>query len=221
MAELVQIPFASAEYLAHFERPYIGFIGLDRQRAFEAVFTALLPFNIHLADTEVVTTGTPADHKIIFKLPERRIRFEFGAEEYRFNKDGLSWTMAEDDGQILLAAERALIEGTDAKIAWCIVRVAMHLQLLTKPREEILAPFIPEPFKIFMTQRQTQSYGNHLLYADGDVLLDFSVGFSNAIFLRFSSTFNGQPPLSEVLEKVRNDQTALFGILGIEEATNA
>jgi hypothetical protein len=95
------------------------------------------------------------------------------------------------------------------------------MQPLSRTREEILAPFIPEPFKIFMTQRQTQSYGNHFLFADGDVLLDFSVGFANGIFLRFSSRFNGHSPLSEVLAKVRSEQAALFGLLGVEEAVNA
>ncbi len=221
MAELVRIPLASAYYQARFERPYIGFIGLERPRAFEAVLTALLPFNLRLANTEIVTTGIPAEHKAIFKIPERGISFEFGAEEYSFNKDFSSWTTANNDGQILLAAEQALMEGSGAKVASCMARVEMHLQLLNKPREEVLAPFLPEPFKALMTQRQTQGYGNHIVFADGDVLLDFSAGFANGIFLRFSSRFNGHPPLSEVLEKVRSDQIALFGILGIEEATNA
>ena len=127
----------------------------------------------------------------------------------------------DEDGQILLAAERALMEGSGAKVASCRVVVASHLQPLSKTREEILAPFIPEPFKIFMTERQTQSYGNHILFADGDVLLDFSVAFANGIFLRFSSRFNGHPPLSEVLAKVRSNQVALFGLLGVEEGVNA
>jgi hypothetical protein len=221
MAELVRIPLASSEYQARFERPYIGFISHDRTGAFEAVLTALLPFNLRLANTEMVSTGTPADHKAIFRIPERGIRFEFGAEEYRLSKEASSWATADDDGQILLAAERALMEGSGANVTSCMVIVAMHLQPLTKLREEILAPFVPEPFKAFMTQRQTRTYGNHLIFADGDVLLDFSVGFANGIFLRFSSHFNGHPPLSEVLAKVRSDQAALFGILGIEEATNA
>ena len=59
MAELVKIPFASSEYQARFERPYIGFIGHDRARAFEAVLTALLPFNIRLENTEVAHDWNP------------------------------------------------------------------------------------------------------------------------------------------------------------------
>jgi hypothetical protein len=53
MPELVKIPWASTEYQARFERPYIGFIAYDRLRVFEAVFTALLPFNLRLANTEI------------------------------------------------------------------------------------------------------------------------------------------------------------------------
>src|SRR5215510_13389588 len=166
MAELVKIPLASVNYQGRFDRPYIGFIGHDRARVFEAVLTALLPFKIRLADTEFVTTGTPAEHKAIFKLPERGIRFEFGAEEYRFNKELASWATMDEDRQVLLAAEHALMEGSDAKITSCTVIVAMHLGLLNRPREEILAPFIPEPFKAFIAQRQAQTYGNHLKFAD-------------------------------------------------------
>jgi hypothetical protein len=220
MPELVKIPLASAEYLARFERPCVGFIANDRLRAFEAVLAALLPFNLRLANTEIVTTGTPADNKVIFRIPERGISFQFGAEEYRFNTEFSAWSTADEDGQVLLAAERALMEGSRVQVVSCVVTVAMHLQPLTKTREELLAPFVPEPFKTFMTQRQARRYGNHLQWADGDVLLDFSVGFANGIFLRFTSQFNGHPPLSEVLAKVRSDQDTLFGILGVEEAGN-
>jgi hypothetical protein len=168
----------------------------------------------------IVTDGTPADHKMIFRIPNRGISVQFGAEEYRFTKEGSAWSTADDDEQVLLAAERALTEGSGTKVALCIVTVAMHLQPLTKTREEILTLFVPEPFKALMTQRQAHTYGNHLQWADGDVLLDFSLTFANSIFLRFTSYFNGQPPLSEVRTKVRSDQDTLFRILGVEEAAN-
>ena len=221
MAELVKIPFSNAEFQALFERPYIAFIGRDWPRAFEEVFTALSAFNFLLANAEIINTGKPVDHKAIFRLPERGISFQFGAEGYRFSKEFSSWATAEDDGQILLAAQRALMDGSRAKVASCIATVGTHIQPLNKSREEILAPFIPEPFKILMGQRQTRSYATHVLFADGDAVIDFSVGFANGIFLRFSSRFSGHPPFSEILAKVRNDQDALFGILGIEEDTNA
>ena len=174
-----------------------------------------------LTDVEIINTGKPVDHKAIFRLPSRGIIFQFGAEGYRYTKELSSWVTAEADGQILLAAERALMDGSEAKVASCIATVATHIQPLHKPREEILAPFISEPLRMLMRQRQTRSYATHVLFADGDAVIDFSAVFANGIFLRFSSHFNGYPSLSDVLTKLRDDQAALFGILGVEEETNA
>jgi hypothetical protein len=221
MAELVRIPLANAEYQCHFERPYIGFIANERARVIEAVFNALLPFHMRLADIETINTGSPADHKVIFRIPERGITFQFGAEEYKFNKDRLTAATASDDEQILLAAEQALLEGSGAKVSSCMLTVAMHMQPLNKTREELLAPLVPEPFKDLMKQRQAWAFGNHMRFGDGDILLDFSVGFANGIFLRFSSFFNGKLPLPEIIEKARNNKDTIFGILGIEEEKNA
>jgi hypothetical protein len=221
MAELVQIPLANAEYVARFERPYIGFIANERARVIEVVFNALLPFNMRLADIDTVNTGSPAEHKVTFRIPGRSITFEFGAEEYKFNKDRLTSASASDDEQILLAAERALLEGNSAKVASCMLTVAMHMQPLNKTRDEILAPLVPEPFKDLKKQRQAWSFGNHMRFEDGDILLDFSVGFANGIFVRLTSFFPGHPPLSEIIAKLRSDKEALFGILGVEEAANA
>ena len=221
MSELVKIPIASAEYLARFDRPYIGLLTDARPKVFEAVVDALLPFNFRLANTEIVTVGNPAEHKVIFRLPDRAIAFEFGAEQYRFTKDQSSWVTASDDVQVLRAAQRALLDGSGAKIALSTVTIAMHMQPLVKPREQILAPFLPEPFKNLMAERKVQTFGNHLKWADGDVLLDFSLALANGIFVRLSSQFQGQPPLEEMLTKIRNDEKTLFGILGVEEATNA
>jgi hypothetical protein len=220
MPELVKIPMASAEYLARFDRPYIGLIANDRPRVLEAILAALLPFDFKLRNTELVTAGTLADQKVVFKLPERGISFQFGAEEYRFGKDGASWSTVEEEAKVLLAAEHALLDGCGAKVESCLVTLAMHLQPLSKTREEILAPFMPEPFKSLLTKRQTQTFGNHLKWADGDVLLDFSVVVANGVFLRLSSQFKGHQSLFDILSKVRSDQEILFGLLGVEEATN-
>ncbi len=221
MSELVKIPIASAEYQARFDRPHVGLIANDRPRIFEAVVTALLPFNFRIANAEIIATGTLADHKVVLRIPERGISFQFGAEDYRFGKEGSSWVTADEDAKVLVAAEGALLEGSGAKVESCIVTTAMHLQPLAKTREEILAPFVPEPFKPLMARHQAQTFGSHLKWADGDVLLDFSLALANGIFLRLTSQFEGRPPLPDILARVRGDEETLFGILGIKEASNA
>ena len=221
MPEAVKIPAASAEYQARLVRPYIGLIAEDRPRVFESVATALLPFGFRLANAEIVTIGTPAEHKVVFRIPERGISFQFGAEEYRFGKDGASWNTADEDAQVLVAAERALTERSGVQVETCVFTLAMHLQPVSKTREEVLAPFLPAPFKTLLGQRQAQTFANHVKWADGDLLIDFSVGYANGIFLRLTSCFKGLPPLADILAKSRSDEDAVFGVLGVEEQTNA
>ena len=222
MSELVKIPAASSEYVARFDRPYVGFIFDDRPKVFERIVTALLPFNYRLANTELVTTGTPADHKVIFRIPERGISFQFGAEEYRFGKEGSSWATAAEDTEVWSAAEAALLTESGAKIGSCSIALGMHLQLLSKTRDQVLAPFMPEPFKQLLIERQAQTFGCHMRFADGgDLLLDYSLLYANGIFLRLSSQFRGRPPGPDILAKVRSDQDKVFGMLGIQEAATA
>lgn len=214
MADLVKIPLASTDYQARFERPSIGFIGVDRPRAIESVVEALLPFGFRLANSEAVVTGSLADHKAVFRFPDRGITLQFGAEYFQFTKEGSNWATAEEDVKVLVAAEQALLEGTSVKIGSCLVNVAMHAQLLTKPREEVLASFIPVPFREW---RKAISYGNHLRWADGDLLLDFSAVFANGIFIKFSSKFDGHPSVQEMLERVHEEESSIFQLLGIQE----
>jgi hypothetical protein len=220
MPELIKIPTASAEYQARFDRPYIGLVASDMQRVYESVLVALLPFKLRLADTEVDTSGRLADHKVVFRIPDRGISFQFGAEGYRFGKVEPSWAKVDEDTAVLAAAEGALLAASGAKIKECVLTIAMHMQPLSKTREEVLAPFVPEPFKTFLAVRNAQTFGNHLKWANGNVLLDFSVAVANGIFLRLTSEFEGHPPLPEILAKIREDQSSVLEILGVAEADN-
>jgi hypothetical protein len=119
MADLVKIPLASTDYQARFERPSIGFIGVDRPRAVEAVVDALLPFGFRLANSDAMVTGPLADHKVVFRFPDRGITLQFGAEYFQFTKEGSNWATAEEDVKVLVAAEQALLEGTSVRIGNC------------------------------------------------------------------------------------------------------
>ncbi len=219
MPDLVKVPLASTEYQARFERPSIGFIGVDRPRAVEAVVDALLPFGFRLANSDFVATGPLADHKVVFRFPDRGITLQFTAEYFQFTKEGSNWATAKEDMNILVAAERALLNGgSSVTVANCLVTIAMHAQLLARPREEVLASFLPAPFREW---RKAISYGNHLRWADGDLLLDFSAVFANGIFLKFSSRFDGHPSAPEILEQVQEQENSIFQLLGIQEQDDA
>jgi hypothetical protein len=167
-----------------------------------------------LANSDVVVTGPLADHKVTFRFPDKGISLQFGAEYFQFTKEASNWATAEDDVKILVAAEQALLRGTSVEVGNCLVTVALHAQLLTKPRGEVLSSFLPAPIREW---RDAISYGNHLRSADGDLLLDFSAVFANGIFLKFSFQFDGHLPAQQMLERVRKEEISIFQLLGIEE----
>lgn len=221
MPELVKIPAATAEAVARFDRPYIGLLASDRAKVFEALVAALLPFNFRLANTEIVSAGRPADDKVIFRIPERGITFQFGAEEYRFTKDGASWATTAEDGEVWNAAETALLTGSGAKIATCALTLAMHLVPLSKTRDELIAPFISAPFKQ-ITDRQPNAFGSHVRFADGrEVLFDYSVGYANGIFLRLTSRFDGKPPIPEIFARMHHDEEQALKMLDVQDVNGA
>lgn len=218
MPDLVKIPAASAEVVARFDGPYIGLLVGDKAKIFEAIVTALLPFNFRLANTELVSnSGKPAEEKLIFRIPERDIAFHFGAEEYRFTKDGASWSTAAEDGAVWNAAETALLTGSRVKVASCSVTLAMHIVPLSKTREEVIAAFVSAPFKQ-LTDREPKAFGCHIRFADrSEVLIDYSLGYANGIFVRVSSQMEGKPPIADILGRMRADEEQAFKILDVQE----
>jgi hypothetical protein len=216
MPELVKIPAATAEVVARFDRPYIGLLASDRAKVFEALVSALLPFNFRFANTEIISGGNkPAEEKVVFRIPERGIIFQFAAEEYRFTKDGATWAIAEEDGEVWNAAETALLTASGAKIAGYAVTLALHIVPLSKTRDEVIAPFISAPFKQFSDQQAT-AFGAHIRFAGGgEVLFDYSLGYANGIFLRLSSQLDGKPPIPEVFARIRHEEEQVLKMLDL------
>lgn len=217
MPELVKIPAATADIVARFDRPYIGLLTGERVKVFESLVTALLPFGFRLANTEIVASGKPAEERVVFRIPDRGITFQFGAEEYRFTKDGAAWSTSEEDGLVWSAAETALATESGAMVAACTATLAMHVVPLSKTRDEVIAPFISGPFKQF-TGQAPKAFGAHIRFADRrEILLDYSLGYANGIFLRFSSELDGKRPIPEILAKMHDDEQQVFKMLDVHD----
>ena len=131
MAELVKIPLASAEYQARFERPILVSLALTGREPLRLS----LPHYCLLISVWRIRKLSRQEHQPIIRrfLEFQNAGFAFNSEQRNTGstKSASSWTTADEDGQILLAAEHALMEGSGAKVASCMVTVAMHLQPLS------------------------------------------------------------------------------------------
>jgi hypothetical protein len=217
MPSLIKILYSTAEYQARFARPAIQLIA-EKAGPVQAVVDALLPFGFQFANTE--TGGVLAAHRTTFRIPERSIVFQFGAEECRFTKDASNWATAEEDIKVLAAAESAVL-AQGAEVTARSVTVAMHLQLLETPRAEILSRFSPEPlYKNVPEGYQPTQFAVAVKLVHGSILVDHSATVANGIFVRVTSEFDATPSLLEIMAKVRLDEQFLFGVLDVEEVNH-
>jgi hypothetical protein len=219
MPELVKIPAATADIVMRFDRPYIGLLVGEKVKVFEALVTALLPFGFRLANTEIIAGGKPAEERVVIRIPERGITFQFGAEEYQLTKDGAAWSTAAEDAAVWNAAETAFITGSRAVVVSCTATLAVHLLPLSKTRAEVIAPFISAPFNQ-LADKQPKAFGAHIRFADGgEVLFDYSVPYANGIFLRLSTHLEGKPSIPDILAKMRTEQQHVLKILDVRDET--
>lgn len=220
MPEKVRIPLAVAEITAQFRTPRIDLIGSAMSVTVERIAEAWVPFGFRLPNLEILSTGAPADHGVSFKLPSEGIQFQFGAEKYIYRKEQASLVGAEKDLEPLLAAERVLLAGRHENVGSCVARVAMHLQAESCTPHQLLAPLFPAPLKKLLENRPASSFGHHLVWDQGDLLVDFSVPFANAVFVRFTTNFDGKPEIAVMLSQVRRKHAAILEALGVEEVGN-
>lgn len=217
MPEKVRIPLAVGEITVYFRSPRIDLIGSAMSATVERIAEAWGPFGFRVADLEVMSAGSPADHSVSFRLPAEGVNLQFGAEKYVYRKEQVSWAGAERDFGPLRAAESLLLADKPESAGACVVRVGMHLQSETSTPHQLLAPLLPPTLSGLLGGQMPSRFGNHLLWDHGELLVDFSMAFANAIFVRFSTNFEVKPEFGEMMSEVRKNQTAVMTALGIEE----
>ena len=218
MPSLIKIPYSTVEYQARFARPVVRLIA-GKAEVIQTVVDALLPFGFKFTNLE--TQGALATHRTIFRMPEKSIVFQYGADGCWFTKENSSWQTAEDDLKVLMAAEAAAVLATGCEIATRTVAVAMHLQLLETPREEILTRFTPSPFlEGLPSDYKPVQFAGVVKFSSGTMLFDYSATVANGIFVRFSADFDDKASLHDVMAKVRKDEEFAFSMLGVQEVSN-
>lgn len=141
MPEKVAIPISFFEYTAEFSRPVLAAL-MDRAHIVQAVFDALMPWKADIDNLEPITTGKPSEQGVSFKLPEKRVKFFFGAGSCKFTKDDANWAVAEETITILRSALEAFKKTSGAEISLQNTAVMLHLQPQNKTFLEILKPFL-------------------------------------------------------------------------------
>ena len=214
MPSLIKIPYSTVEYQARFAGPVVKLIA-GQAEVIQAVVDALLPFGFQFMNME--TQGTLANYNTILRLPGRNIVFQYGADGCTFTKDSSSWQTTEEDLRVLIAARSAVL-AQGAEVGAQTVTLAMHLQLLETPREDILTRFTPPPLRAELSSEYKPiEFAGAAKFSHGSLLFDYSATVANGIFVRFISRFDGKASLEDIVVRVRKDEAFVFTLLDVQE----
>jgi hypothetical protein len=215
MPEKVTIPISFFEYTAEFSRPILAAL-MDRAVIVQAIFDALKPWNADIDNIEPITTGKPSEQGVNFKLPEKKVKFFFGAGSCRFTKDDADWAAAEEMITILTSALGALKSTSGAEISLQKTAIVLHLQPRNVTFLEILKPFLSPAIQA-LDGSALKTGASIVKWERRRIVLDGSAALANAVFLKFEREFDGGADFEKIALQLKEDEDAIFKMLDVEE----
>jgi hypothetical protein len=93
--------------------------------------------------------------------------------------------------------------------------VGLHIQLKEKPRREVTAPLL-SPLASELLDGKADFPGIILSREEASVIIDASVAYANALFVRIARKHPPEVPFEELAQALRNDERRIFDVLGLE-----
>jgi hypothetical protein len=91
----------------------------------------------------------------------------------------------------------------------------LHIQLKEKPRKEVTAPLL-SPLASELLDGKADFPGIILSGEEASVIIDASVAYANALFVRIARKHPPEAPFEELAQTLRNDERRIFDVLGLE-----
>jgi hypothetical protein len=214
MPEKVTIPISTLDYTCHFVRPIIA-IWMDRAVLVQAMFDALLKWNIDVNDVDPIITGKPSEQGIKIKLPEKRVTFFFGPSSCKFTRDGVDWATAEETIEILQTCLTTLFEVSKAEMSNQTIALHLHLQPSTKTFVDLLRPFLSSEL-VGVRDTKLKTGASIVVWEDGKVTFDGSAALANGVYIKYERQFDKTATFEMMAKELHSGEQVLFRLLDVE-----
>jgi len=210
-----EIPFSLLEYTAVFKKPILEGWTVPAQLV-SAVLDALGPFGFKLDGVEVKThTEKLNEYGIVFRRDPAGVTFTVGIGKLVILAENIDWTEAEQFMAGAHAGVNAILKGAKGEIQSQQLVVAIHIQLKTKPRQNVTAPLL-SPLALKLMDGEIKFPGIILLRDRASIIVDASVAYANGLFVRINREHPADKSFEQISEVLRADEEQLFNALGLE-----
>ncbi|MGB7169901.1 MAG: hypothetical protein WBD32_12915, partial [Acidobacteriaceae bacterium] len=215
MPEKVTIPISYFQYDADYVRPLVS-IWMDRANLVQAIFDALLPWQLEIDNVEPITTGKASEQGIKIKLPQKRVTLFFGPAACRFSRDNADWATAGEVIEILRTFLTTLTNASGAELANQKTLIALHLQPRSTTFVKLLKPFL-SPEVQGLSQDEVTSGACVVKWKNRRVTVDGSAAIANALYLKLDREFEPTVSFEDMAIQLKSDEDSALQLLGVEE----
>ncbi len=210
-----EIPYSMLEYTAVLGKPILEAWTVPA-RLVAVVMNALTPFGFKPDGVELKTRAEKlTDNVIVFRRTPPGVTFTVGIEKFVIVAENLDWSDAEQFMKAARAGLEAVLQEGKAEIKLQNLVLAIHIQLKTKPRHEVTAPLVSaETLKLL--DGEVKMPGIILQREKCSVVIDGSLAFANALFVRINREHSPNVAFTQMAEILRKDEMQLFDVLGLE-----
>jgi hypothetical protein len=210
-----EIPFSIVEYTAVFKKPILEAWTVPAL-IIAAALNALEPYGFTLDGVEVKThTEKLNEYAIVFRRRPANITLTLGLGKLTITAENLDWTEADQFIAAAKAGAGALVEKTKADVGFQNLALFIHIQIKTKPRQEITAPLL-SPLALKLMDGELKFPGIILQRDKAMMVVDASVVYANALFVKITREHAANVAFEEMAKTLHTDEEQLFDALGLD-----
>jgi hypothetical protein len=210
-----EIPYSMLEYTAVFEKPILEAFAVPVY-LISAVLNALGPFGFKPDGVELKTRAEKlTENVIVFRRTPPGVTFTLGVEKLVIAAENLDWSDADHFMKGARSGLDAILEKGKVDIRLQHLVLGIHIQLKTRPRQEVTAPLLSaEALKLL--DGDLKMPGIILQREKCSIVIDGSVAFANGLFVRIIREHVPGATFGQMAEVLRKDEMQLFDLLGLE-----
>src|SRR5579864_204860 len=210
-----EIPYSMFEYTATFAKPILGAWSVPAQLV-AVVLNALEPFGFQTDGVELKTrTEKLNEYAIVFRRNPAGVTFTVGVEKLVIVAENLDWSEAEQFIKSARTGLDAVVQKANTEIKLQHLVLAIHIQLKTKPRQEVTAPLL-SPTALKLLDGELKMPGIILQRENCSIVIDGSLAFANGLFVRINRAHEANRSFDQMAEILRRDEMQLFDLLNLE-----
>jgi hypothetical protein len=210
-----EIPYSMLEYTAVLGKPILEAWAVP-VRLVTVILHALEPFGFKPDGVELKTRAEKlTENAIVFRRTPPGVTFTVGIEKLVIVAENLAWSDADQFMRGARAGLDAVLQEGKAEIRLQHLVLAIHIQLKTKPRQEVTAPLLSaETLKLL--DGELKMPGVILQREKCSIVIDGSLAFANGLFVRINREHSPNAAFDQMAGVLRNDEMQLFDLLGLE-----